>query len=372
MVLYSSMLSVARSREWIGRILSSSRVSNSHVCQNTHAWNTHAWKWGLACGAAAMTLGLSHVAIAQNYTALSEPELSEPELSEPELSEPELSETNRSRLSPAGPKTEQAPTEQTQQIAQTYVSQSQSNLSIAAITPPDLPSPAPSPFSPNVTGIVDLANGAASIHSLGQLRPTDVQARVADDVSWLSDVILPLYVAPGGAHWGWIYQGWLIPEGQTYLAIGRDAGFAMVKAYENLYTFPVLEARADGWFRVQYSPNGSAWAHSSHLELGDVSLAVEGWETRLQSQNSVFFLDSSRVQPLRSQPEAATNMLSMIPAGSLIEPLDFQGDWMQVRVTRPASECRALAGATVSEGWMRWRGESRESLIWYRPGESCS
>jgi len=256
-----------------------------------------------------------------------------------------------------------------QSSAQSQVSQAPSTFK--PIAPPAVPTPAPAPFSPNVSGIIDLANGAEAIRSLGQLRPKNVDPATADSVDWLSDVVLPLYASPGGDHYGWIYQGWLIPNGQTYLAIGRDAGFAMVRAYENLYTFPVLEAREDGWFRLQYSPTGSAWAHASHLELGDVSLAVEGWETRLRSQSSVFFLEDD-AQALRSQPEVATNMLSLIPSDSLIEPLDFQGDWMQVRVTRPASACRALTGATVVQGWMRWRGEARESLVWYRPDNQCS
>ena len=239
------------------------------------------------------------------------------------------------------------------------------------ITPPAAPSPAPKPFSPVVAGVIDLSAEANSIMSVGQLRPRDVEALAADDVGWLKSVILPLYVTPGGDHWGWIYQGWLIPKGQTSLAIGRDAGFAMVKAYENLYTFPVLETREDGWFRVQYTTGGSAWAHSSQLELGNVPLTVEGWETQLEAQGSVYFLETDEAQALRSQPEDATNMLSMVPAGSLIEPLAFEGDWMQVKVTRPASACRPLTGATVTEGWMRWRGANRESLVWYRP-EGCA
>ncbi len=76
---------------------------------------------------------------------------------------------------------------------------------------------------------------------------------------------------------------------------------------------------------------------------------------------------------MRSQPELSTaNMLSWVTSESLIEPLNVQGDWMQVRVTRPANNCRALAGATVTEGWMRWRGDERESLAWYKPNGSCA
>ena len=241
-----------------------------------------------------------------------------------------------------------------------------------AVDPPAAPSPAPTPFSPDVAGIVDLSEGTGAINSLGQLRPRDVEALKDDSVGWLKSVVLPLYTSPGGEHWGWIYHGWLIPKGQPYLAIGRDAGFAMVRAYKNLYTFPVLEAREDGWFRVQYTQGGSAWVHSSQLDLGDVPLTVEGWETRLQAQDSVYFLETDEAQALRSQPQATANMLSLISANSLIKPLAFNGDWMQVRVTRPATACRPLAGATVTEGWMRWRNTAYASLVWYRPDGDCT
>ncbi|MGB3298206.1 MAG: hypothetical protein WBA76_08040 [Phormidesmis sp.] len=252
------------------------------------------------------------------------------------------------------------------------ISQTQEVVTGSVVNPPALPAPAPQPFSPDIAGIVDLSRGANAIESLGQLRPRDVEGLSADNVDWLKSVILPLYTSPGGEHWGWIYKGWLIPKGQPYLAIGRDAGFAMVKAYKNLYTFPVLEARDDGWFRVQYTQGGSAWAHSSQLALGDMPLVVEGWEALLQAQDSVYFLQTDEAQALRSQPETTANMLSLIPANSLIKPLAFQGDWMQVRITRPATPCRALTGATVTEGWMRWRNAEHKSLVWYRPNTSCS
>lgn len=240
----------------------------------------------------------------------------------------------------------------------------------SAIAPPALPVPAPASFSPVVSGIVDLAAGADTIAGIGHLRPQERDESSADGASWLQSVILPLYVSPGGEHWGWIYRGWLIPQGQEALAIGRDAGFAMVRT-DDLFTFPVLEVRDDGWIQVQYTSVGSAWVHSSQLAMG-APLAVERWEDRLQAQDAVYFLQSSKAQALRSQPEIATNMLSLVAADSLIEPLSFEGDWMQVRVTRPTANCRPLTGATVTEGWMRWRSPEKESLVWSRPGSRCA
>ncbi len=239
-----------------------------------------------------------------------------------------------------------------------------------AIAPPALPVPAPAPFSPVASGIVDLAAGADTIAGIGHLRPQERDESSAEGASWLQSVILPLYVSPGGEHWGWIYRGWLIPQGQEALAIGRDAGFAMVRT-DDLFTFPVLEVRDDGWIQVQYTSVGSAWVHSSQLAMG-APLVVERWEDRLQAQDAVYFLQSSKAQALRSQPEIATNMLSLVAADSLIEPLSFEGDWMQVRVTRPTANCRPLTGATVTEGWMRWRSPEKESLVWFRPGSRCA
>ena len=242
----------------------------------------------------------------------------------------------------------------------------------AIVAPPADPAPAPTPFAPLLSGITDVSRNVGEIESIGHLRPNNVEAAAQDGLAWIQSVNLPLYVTPGGEHWGWIYRGWLIPKGQTYLAIGRDAGFAMVRSYGNLYTFPVLEIREDGWFRVQYTPGGSAWAHTSQLALGDVSLTVETWAERLQAQEAVFFLDNQKAQALRSQPQQSTNMVSLVAADSLIEPLEFQGDWMRVRATRPIANCQPLTGATVSEGWMRWRGEEQASLVWYRPEGGCS
>ncbi len=240
------------------------------------------------------------------------------------------------------------------------------------VEPPASPAPKPTPFSPVVAGIVDLsADAATPLMGIAHLRPQNLEGLEEDNVGWLESVILPLYVSPGGDHWGWIYEGWLIPAGQAYLAIGRDAGFAMVKPYENLYTFPVLEARDDGWFRVQYTAGGSAWAHTSQLELGETSLTVESWEDNLEAQTSVYFLENGEAQPLRSRPELANNLLSLVAADSLIEPLDFAGDWMRVRVTRPVASCTPLTGASTTEGWMRWRSEQSEPLVWYRPDENC-
>ncbi|EDX84482.1 hypothetical protein S7335_2179 [Synechococcus sp. PCC 7335] len=257
---------------------------------------------------------------------------------------------------------------------QNATSQNATNInstnSNAVILPP-IPTSISTPFSPELSGIVDLySNAEDGIPSIGHLRPRHVEGLTGDSVNWLTSVSLPLYVSPNGAHWGWIHKGYLV-QGESALAIGRDAGFAMVKPYENLYTFPVLEIREDGWFQVQYTTGGSAWAHTSQLEVGDIPLVIERWELLLSSQAALYFLERTEAQPLRSQPQEATNMLSFVAADSLIEPISIVGDWMRVRVTRPTLLCEPLTGSTVTEGWMRWRGNEDESLVWYNPDGSC-
>lgn len=243
-------------------------------------------------------------------------------------------------------------------------------------TPP-LPLPAPDAFAPNPAGIVDLTEDREIDLGIGHLRPQDLSFLTQPEdyadqlgVGWLQTVELPLYVSPEGPHWGWLYRGWLIPNGQPYLAIGRDAGFAMLRSFDNLLTFPVLEIRQDGWFRVQYTPGGSAWAHTSQLNLGDLPLTVETWEDRLESEAALYFRQAGGSRVLRSQPAAATNVISFINDSSLMAPLAFDGDWMRVRVTRPAAACQPLTGARSDEGWIRWRSEAGSALVWYRP--ECS
>lgn len=279
-------------------------------------------------------------------------------------------------LSWVGIETAIAQTEVTQPSAEAAIEEATTGqtapVAVSAIAPPADPAPAPTPFAPVRAGILDVSKDMTTVESVGHLRPSGVDTSADDGLAWLESVNLPLYVTPGGEHWGWIYKGWLIPKGKTYLAMGRDASFTMVRSYENLYTFPVLETRADGWFRVQYTSGGSAWAHTSQLGLGEVPLTVETWESRLQAQKAVYFLDNQKAQALRSQPQQSTNMISLVAADSLIEPLEFQGDWMRVRTTRPIANCEPLTGATVSEGWMRWRGERQESLVWYQPSNGCA
>jgi hypothetical protein len=185
--------------------------------------------------------------------------------------------------------------------------------------------------------------------------------------NWLQATAIPIYVEADGRHWGWILNGWLVPNGQDPIALGRDASFSMLHTYYALFSFPVTQIREDGWFQFQYTPAGRAWAHVDHLNLGRMDLAIERWENRFLEQGWVEFRRHGLSQPLHASPGEADDIQGLIGPESFIEPLAFEGDWMQVRVTQPADGCTFLPGAVSQEGWMRWRNGEGKPLIWYPP-----
>ena len=217
----------------------------------------------------------------------------------------------------------------------------------------------PAAISPNLEGIQDLASTDQPL-GVGYLVP---RRRSGIQASWLSAVELPLYSAPGGEHWGWIWQGWLIPNGQQAFAIGRDASFTMVSVEPLLLAFPVLEEREDGWMQMQYTDGGSAWIHREQLDDRGLELEFHPWGKGLAEANMLALRDENDAQVLRSQPERGRNVLSLVSPNSLIEPLEIQDDWIRVRVTRPANGCEPLAGASEQEGWLQWKDSDGEVLM---------
>ncbi len=241
---------------------------------------------------------------------------------------------------------------------------------------PPLPDVIPPPAAPDPQGIVGLVPRTGADLGVGHLRPANLTDLATGAIAssnlaradWLQEAAIPIYTEPNGLHWGWIINGWLVPNGQPAIALGRDASFSMLHTYSNLYSFPVHQIRDDGWFQFQYTPVGKAWAHVDHLNLGRLDLAIEQWESRFLQVGRVEFLNHGASQALYgSFGEAEEDLLGLVGGESLIEPLAFSGDWMQVRITQPVNGCEPLVGATVQQGWMRWRQPGQPSLIWYAP-----
>ncbi|MBX2862152.1 MAG: hypothetical protein KTR27_01240 [Leptolyngbyaceae cyanobacterium MAG.088] len=224
---------------------------------------------------------------------------------------------------------------------------------------PDAAVGLPEAITPSMEGIVDLAE-TNMLSGVGYLAP---RRQAGLRASWLADVELPLYTEPGGEHWGWIWQGWLIPNGQQAFAIGRDAQFTMVSVEPLLMAFPILQAREDGWLQIQYTEGGSAWIHQEQLDDRGLELSFSSWEDRLAEADIVNLRNINDSQVLRSQPERGRNVLSLVSPSSLIEPLEIKDDWMRVRVTRPANGCEPLAGASEQEGWLQWKDTDGELLM---------
>lgn len=254
-----------------------------------------------------------------------------------------------------------------------YLAQANPVESILPVPP--LPGNLPEPFSPDGQGILGLYPDVEDNIGVGHLRPAEVPFfEPANDpesslrgANWLSQIAIPLYAGPDGEHWGWLIRGWLIPNGYDPIAIGRDASFVMLHTFYDLFSFPVMEIRADGWFRFQYSSAGTVWAHTSQLGLGQVELIVEPWEDRFVSVSQLYFRNTGAVYALRSEPNSDRTLITSVGSDSLIEPVEFSGDWMRVRVTQPAEGCRLLPEARTQEGWMRWRTNQQGIRVWFPP-----
>lgn len=240
---------------------------------------------------------------------------------------------------------------------------------------PPLPNPIPDAIDPDESGITGLNPSPSDDVGIGQLRPADTSLEdSASDAflraGWLRGVALPIYPSPESPSWGWLINGWLVPNNAAPLAIGRDAAFSMVQTEQQLYTFPILETRPDGWFRFQYTSAGAAWAHISQLELGSVPLVIETWESSIKEATRVEFRRPGLSQPMRLAPTGTAPLQALVGSNSIIQPLDLNGDWLRVRVIQPAQGCTPLPGSSTAEGWVRWRSETDAPLIWFSP-DAC-
>ncbi|MEM6837421.1 MAG: hypothetical protein AAF609_11240 [Cyanobacteria bacterium P01_C01_bin.120] len=263
----------------------------------------------------------------------------------------------------------------------TFFSSTVETLAQTRITPPVPPLPAsiPTPRIPDVEGIIGLIPTPEDDIGVGHLRPRDTSFLNSSDsaansllgAGWLQSAAIPIYIEPNGMHWGWIINGWLVPNSQTPIALGQDASFSMLQAYTALSSFPVMQIREDGWFEFQYTPAGRAWAHVDHLNLGSLDLAVELWESHFVGTGEVEFRRHGLSQALYGAPASTqTNVLGLVGPESQIQPIAFEGDWMRVQVTQPTAGCTPLPGAVIREGWMRWRSDEAQPLVWIT-AEGC-
>ena len=191
---------------------------------------------------------------------------------------------------------------------------------------------------------------------------------------WLQQLILPLYEKPGGRPTAWLARGWLARPGPRQWKWDElEVGGWIDTGYDAPAGFVVLETRDGGWFRFRYAGpavgrDGTAWAHESHLTLGDVELSLIRWETHfLAADLSTFFRAPGRYALRRASSDSA-GLLHWLetrdgetPEYSLA-PLEIEGDWMRVRAQWPGGWCEDSVRRTA-EGWVRWRVSDNGPLL---------
>jgi len=190
-----------------------------------------------------------------------------------------------------------------------------------------------------------------------------------DDVwDWWLKIAIPLYAEPGAEHWGWYVNGWLANAGRTQDEPTPMGVSGQVETGYETSSFVVLEKRDDGWVRFRYGKpasghDGLAWTHTCHLEAQ--GLRFEAWEDRFSSDeiSPLTFRTPTR-HALRAGPSEGSERLVWISGDYHLEPIEFEDDWMRVRVTQPSDYCRDT-DVTEQVGWVRWRSPEKGPWVWY-------
>ena len=228
-------------------------------------------------------------------------------------------------------------------------------------TPPNVAPPDPSDWRGSV---YDWAGGYDDAPlGVGHLK-LDAREDIWD---WWHRIEIPLYHGPDDEHWGWFVNGSLAPLSLPPEVVG-SAGLVET-GYETM-TFIVLEHRNDGWLRFRYGKpsdgrDGTAWTHTCHVEAQ--GLRYESWEERFTSgEISVLTFRSDVPHVLRAGPDESADELHRIAGSHHLEPLEFRGDWLRVRVTEPSDYCAGEdIDVSVRKGWIRWRSTEKGPWIWY-------
>ena len=191
---------------------------------------------------------------------------------------------------------------------------------------------------------------------VGHVRPANEEER--DD--WIRRLVLPVFVAPGGALKLWLVPGSVSPEAQI------ETGYETTSLI-------VLQGRADGWLLLRYGDPAAkdvGWVHRCHLDAATPRLRYEPWEDLFASgEVSPLFFRAWVKHVLREDASPSAAAIAQIPADPNrygIQPLEFHGDWARVRVSIPSRYCaeRGVQGA-VHEGWIRWKSPERGPWVWY-------
>ncbi|MGH2375515.1 MAG: hypothetical protein ACRDIC_18840 [bacterium] len=238
---------------------------------------------------------------------------------------------------------------------------------------PDSLQPPPEPRRPPRIPTVNRSFQNAS-HGVGYLKAVEGAVMVSSSFEWLQQLILPLYREADGLPAAWLARGWLAQPGvQQWTWNELEVGGWISTGYDAPAGFVVLETRDGGWFRFRYAApageaDGTAWAHESHLTLGDVELSLTEWEAHFLAQDLPTFFRAPGRYALRRAPSDSSEVLHWLETRERespeysVAPLEIEGEWMRVRAQWPGGWCGRPVQRTA-EGWIRWRVSDKGPLL---------
>jgi len=182
-------------------------------------------------------------------------------------------------------------------------------------------------------------------------------------VSWMRQLLLPIYREPGGRLYGWLARGWLYVVGSPGRWRKLVVAGLLNTAYDGPASLRVFAIHSDGWFRFRYaapSPgdDGTAWAHTSHLLLSPSDVRLVPWEYHYFHSTPTYIAEPGP-HPLYASSDSTSSVLAELKEHEYgLSPLEVKDDWMKVRVQWPGPWCAERAVRTA-EGWIRWRTPER-------------
>jgi hypothetical protein len=241
---------------------------------------------------------------------------------------------------------------------------------------PPLPGPPPEPLpivgTPGWWELLAEPLGIAVWHGrlddaplgVGHLQLVDTpEVRYHD---WPRGLRLPLWAQPGGPFLGWLAGARLHPFDGTPTRPLTGAGMVET-GYEHL-TMVVMVTVGD-WLqlRIAPGPEGLAWTHACHLELGTTRLRYEPWEAFIVAHGDWLHFRNRVPHALRTAPDPVASRRAWIGQDHELKLLELAGDWMRVQVRQPAWTCvgpdRPFPGR-IDEGWVRWRDTLTGPWTW--------
>ena len=218
---------------------------------------------------------------------------------------------------------------------------------------------------------------------IGSLRASWEQEMYFSRFGWMSQSILFLYDRPDGNLKGWLVCGWIVevdrPDRKIPLAPH------LIQSGYGRWSYIVLQEQGN-WLQFRYSRSGSigdgiAWISKDELAIGQVDFELVRWRDRFQPDEQppsdpnasitagwLFFRDRETPHALRTAPSNTAELITWIGEEHAIEPLEIQGDWMRIVLTKPGQGCLAVdPDAEVREGWIRWRDDQRGTWLTYPP-----